>query len=37
MIYTIDVTREGTLLTGKRYGFGFVEEHLPKSYLPNRI
>ena len=37
MIYTIDVTREGTLLTGKRYGFGFAEEYLPKSYLPTRI
>ena len=37
MIYTIDVTREGILLTGKRYGFGFAEEYLPKSYLPTRI
>ena len=37
MIYIIDVTKEGTLLTGKQNGFGFAEEHLTKSYLPTCI
>ena len=37
MIYNIDVTKEGDLLTGKDRGYLFADENVIKSYLPTSI